>query len=83
MSGLPRVVLGCFNIGHSSDTSAKYSTPQEAQEFFDVFHHHGYAHLDTARSYSAEAPGTCEPLMASPVAPPSSRSDEFNSSHSP
>jgi aryl-alcohol dehydrogenase-like predicted oxidoreductase len=62
---LPTVVLGCFNIGGPSDPSAKYHTPEEAQEFLSTFRKHGYTHLDTARSYSAEAFGTCESLMAS------------------
>ena len=62
---LPLVVLGCFNIGAPTDPSAKYNTPAKAQEFLSTFRKHGYNRLDTARSYSAEAPGTCESLMAS------------------
>jgi aryl-alcohol dehydrogenase-like predicted oxidoreductase len=62
---LPLVVLGCFNIGAPTDPSAKYNTPAKAQEFLSTFRKHGYSQLDTARSYSAEAPGTCESLMAS------------------
>ena len=62
---LPFVVLGCFNIGDPTDPSAKYNTPAKAQEFLSTFRRHGHSRLDTARSYSAEAPGTCEPLMAS------------------
>jgi len=62
---LPIVILGCFHIGAPSDPSVRYSTPEKVQEFLSTFRRHGYVHLDTARSYSAEAPGTCEHLMVS------------------
>jgi aflatoxin B1 aldehyde reductase len=62
-STTPLVVLGCGNIGASSDAFAKFNTPEMAQAFLNTFHSYGFTHLDTARSYSPGAPGTSEPLI--------------------
>lgn len=62
-STTPNIVLGCGNIGASSDPTAKFDTPEKAQEFLSTFRKHGFTHLDTARIYSPGAPGTSEPLM--------------------
>lgn len=59
----PIIVLGCGAIGAPSDPTAKYNTPEKAQEFLATFRKHGFTHLDTARAYSPQAPGTSEPLM--------------------
>ena len=59
----PIVLLGCGNIGGSSDPIAKFDSPEKAQEFLNTFRKHGFTHLDTARGYSPHAFGTSEPLM--------------------
>ena len=60
----PKVVLGAGNVGSSSDAIAKYTTPEAAQAFLNLFRKHGYTDIDTARGYSPAAPQTSEPLLA-------------------
>ena len=59
----PFVVLGCGQIGASSDPIAKFNTLEQAQAFLNTFRKYGFTHLDTARAYSPGAPGSSEPLM--------------------
>lgn len=42
---------------------AKFGTPEEVRKILDYFYDRGYDSLDTARGYSAHAPGTSEPLL--------------------
>lgn len=56
-----QLILTCPQIGDSSLSKlAKFDTPEQVNSFLDLFYERGYTHLDTARLYAPEAPGTSE-----------------------
>ncbi|KAF3008274.1 hypothetical protein E8E14_003031 [Neopestalotiopsis sp. 37M] len=58
------VVLGTGSIGSQDDPLVKnFYTVPAAQACLDLFRSYGFTHLDTARLYSPECPGSCEPLL--------------------
>ncbi|KAF7554449.1 hypothetical protein G7Z17_g2917 [Cylindrodendrum hubeiense] len=62
------LILGTGNanaqVGDTSiDTMARFNTPDEVNGFLNAFAARGYHQIDTARSYSPHAPGSCEPRL--------------------
>jgi aflatoxin B1 aldehyde reductase len=45
------------------DKMARYDTPEEVNQFLQIFYDRGYRNIDTARNYSPHAPGSSEPRL--------------------
>ncbi|OHW95147.1 aflatoxin b1 aldehyde reductase member 2 [Colletotrichum incanum] len=60
------LVLGIGDTG--ADPMARFGTSEEVNGFLDTFIKRGYNHLDTARMYSPQAPGTSEPRLGAVAA---------------
>lgn len=59
-----KVILGTGNVGCRSDPLVKrFYSVSATQNCLDLFRSYGFTHIDTARLYSPNVPGTCEPLL--------------------
>ncbi|KAL9601229.1 MAG: hypothetical protein Q9219_002634 [cf. Caloplaca sp. 3 TL-2023] len=60
-----KIILGAGTIGDSTKSAlARFDHVEDVKALLDAFHTRGYKHIDTARDYAPDAPGSSEPRLA-------------------